>query len=40
MEVIPESKCSIKIGPHIMTIVEVRDNVIHKVLIKPNRAEN
>jgi len=38
MEVIPESKCSIKIGPHIMTIVEVRDNVIHKVLIKPDRA--
>jgi Mg2+/Co2+ transporter CorB len=40
MEVIPESKCSIKIGPHIMTIVEIRDNVIHKVLIKPNRTES
>ena len=40
MEFIPESKCSIKIGPHIMTIVDVRDNVIHKVLIKPNHTEN
>ncbi len=37
MEVIPEGKCSIKIGPHIMTIVDIRDNVIHKVLIKPDR---
>jgi len=36
MEVIPEGKCSINIGPHIMTIVDVRDNVIHKVLIKPD----
>jgi len=38
MEVIPEGKCSISIGPHIMTIVDIRDNVIHKVLIKPDRA--
>ena len=38
MEVIPEGKCSIDIGPHIMTIVDIRDNVIHKVLIKPDRA--
>ena len=37
MEVLPEGKCSIKIGSHIMTIVEIRDNVIHKVLIKPDR---
>ena len=37
MEVIPEGKCSIKIGPHVMTIVDIRDNVIHKVLIKPDR---
>jgi Mg2+/Co2+ transporter CorB len=36
MEVIPQGKCSIKIGSHIMTIVDVRDNVINKVLIKPN----
>ncbi len=40
MEVIPESKCSIRIGSHIMTIVDIRDNVIHKVLIMPNRMEN
>jgi len=37
MEVIPEGKCSIRVGTHIMTIVDIRDNVIHKVLIKPNR---
>ena len=36
MEVIPEGKCSIKINSHIMTIVDIRDNVIHKVMIKPN----
>ncbi len=40
MEVIPEGKCSISIGSHIMTIVDIRDNVIHKVLIKPDRAPN
>jgi len=39
MEVIPEGKCSIKIDQHIMTIVDIRDNVIHKVLIKPNRVQ-
>ncbi len=39
MEVIPEGKCSIKIGQHIMTIVDIRDNLIHKVLIKPNRVQ-
>jgi Mg2+/Co2+ transporter CorB len=37
MEVIPEGKCSISIGPHIMTVVEIRDNFIHKILIKPDR---
>jgi len=37
MEAIPDGKCSIKIGTHIMTIVDIRDNVIHKVLIKPER---
>jgi len=40
MEVIPEGKCSINIGPHVMTIVDIRDNVIHKVLIKPDRVGN
>ena len=39
MEVIPEGKCSINIGTHIMTIVDIRDNVIHKVLIKPDRVQ-
>ena len=39
MENIPVGTCSIKIGPHIMTIVDIRDNVIHKVLIKPDRIE-
>lgn len=39
MEAIPEGKCSISIGPHIMTIVDIRDNVIYKVLIKPDRAQ-
>jgi len=39
MEVIPEGKVAIKIGSHIMTIVDIRDNVIHKVLIKPNRVQ-
>lgn len=34
MEAIPEGKCSIKIDGHIMTIVDIRDNVIHKILVK------
>jgi Mg2+/Co2+ transporter CorB len=37
MEVIPEGKSSIKISGHTMTIVDIRDNVIHKILIKPNQ---
>lgn len=37
MEAIPHGKCSIKIGGHIMTIVDIRENVIHKVLVKPHR---
>jgi Mg2+/Co2+ transporter CorB len=36
LEAIPEGKCSIKIGSHIMTIVDIRDNVVNKVLIKPD----
>ena len=35
---IPTGKTSILIGRHIMTIVEIKDNVICKVLIEPNRA--
>jgi Mg2+/Co2+ transporter CorB len=37
LEHIPEGKASIQIGNHIMTIVDVRDNMIHKVMVKPNR---
>jgi Mg2+/Co2+ transporter CorB len=36
MEEIPEGKCCLKIDGHIMTIIELRGNFIHKVLIKPN----
>ena len=35
---IPSGKASLKIGPHIMTILEIKDNVIVKVLVKPERA--
>ena len=38
LENIPEGKTSVRIGPHIMTIVDIDDNVIRKVLVKPNRA--
>ena len=34
MEAIPEGKCSIRIGGHIMTILDIRDNVVHKILVK------
>jgi len=35
---IPAGKTSIRIGRHIMTIVDIRDNVISKVMVKPNQA--
>ncbi len=35
---IPSGKASIRIGPHIMTVVEIRDNMISRVLVKPQRA--
>ncbi len=35
---IPIGKTSILIGRHIMTIVEIRDNVISKVIVKPDQA--
>ena len=35
---IPSGKASVKIGTHIMTILEIKDNVIGKVLVKPERA--
>ena len=34
---IPSGKASLKIGPHIMTILEIKDNVICKVLVKHQR---
>jgi Mg2+/Co2+ transporter CorB len=35
---IPSGKASVKVGPHIMTILEIKDNMISKVLVKPRRA--
>ena len=37
---IPSGKTSIRIGPHIMTLVEIRDNMISKVLVKPERVRD
>ena len=34
IESIPEGKCSIMIDGHIMTILDIRDNVVHKILVK------
>lgn len=34
---IPAGKTSIRIGRHIMTIIEIRDNVICKVMVKPDQ---
>ena len=34
---IPSGQASLKIGTHIMTILEIKDNVIGKVLVKPER---
>jgi Mg2+/Co2+ transporter CorB len=35
LEAIPSGKASVRIGNHIMTIVEIKDNAITKVLVKP-----
>ena len=35
---IPSGRASLKIGRHIMTILEIKDNVIAKILVKPDRA--
>ncbi len=35
---IPSGQTSIRIGRHIMTIVDIRDNVISKVIVKPDHA--
>jgi len=34
---IPAGNTSVRIGRHIMTIVDIRDNVISKVMVKPNQ---
>jgi len=39
LEVIPEGEASIRIGDHVMTIVDLRDNMIHKVMVKPYPAK-
>ena len=38
LEAIPEGKASIRIGDHIMTVLDIKDNMINKVLVKPDRA--
>jgi Mg2+/Co2+ transporter CorB len=37
LEAIPAGRASIRVGDHIMTILDIKDNMIHKVLVKPNR---
>ena len=38
LEEIPDGKASLRIGGHVMTIIEMSDNHVSKVLIKPDRA--
>jgi Mg2+/Co2+ transporter CorB len=38
LEAIPEGRASIRVGDHIMTILDIKDNMINKVLVKPDRA--
>jgi Mg2+/Co2+ transporter CorB len=38
LEVIPSGKASLRIKGHVLTIIELKDNVICKVLVKPERA--
>jgi len=35
---IPSGKASLKIGRHILSVLEIKDNKIARVLVKPNRA--
>ena len=37
LEHIPEGNASVRIGEHIFTVVDIRDNVIRRVLVKPER---
>ena len=38
LEELPDGKASVHIGDHILTIVQMRDNLIERVLVKPYRA--
>lgn len=38
LEVIPDGKASMRIGDHILTIVQMKDKLIERVLVKPYRA--
>jgi Mg2+/Co2+ transporter CorB len=38
LEAIPAGRASVRVGDHIMTILDIKDNMIFKVLVKPNRA--
>ena len=40
LEAIPNGNASLKIRDHIMTILEIRDNTIQKVLVRPGRHVN
>ncbi len=37
-EAIPDGNASLRIGDHIMTVLEIEDNAIKRVLMKPNRS--
>jgi Mg2+/Co2+ transporter CorB len=39
LELIPAGRTSVRIGTHVMTIVELRDNVITKVLVRSENSE-
>ena len=36
---IPSGKASLKIGRHILTVLEIKDNKIARVLVKPERLQ-
>lgn len=40
LEVIPDGKASVRIGDHILTIVQMKNKLIERVLVKPYRASH
>lgn len=38
LEVLPDGKASVRVGDHILTIVQMKDKLIERVLVKPYRA--